>query len=305
MEKQRFNLDEIAKSFLKMLVRSKGSSKNTVFSYASDIRKFLDYLRKLGIENPLDIKQQHIEEYFSLLRKENEESTIRRNMSSMKNFLIFLREKSGNDLLSSLKKISKFNPSKNNTRDYLTTNEIELIFSQLKNEDFLTLRDKAILMTLYFGGLRVSELCSLKIKDFDFKNRTIIIGDKRRRVYVNKLLEDSLNEYFKIRTQILRKTRKYHSSIVFLDRSGNTLTRQSIFLIVRKYSKKAGISRNISPQTLRNSIALHLYSSGASIDDLKEMLGYKVIQQNLLRPVNNNVQYKAPYLSTHPILRDK
>jgi len=298
------SLTEIEKAFLNHLLRSGMNSQNTSVAYKNDVRKFVSYCLSRGISGIIGIQDSHVIEYFESIKLVNKESTLRRNASSLKAFFRFVKSKTDFDLLSSLKKISipKFVKT---PKDILNPPEVEGLFESFKGNDFFSRRDKAIFAMLYFAGLRVSELCTLKMKNISLDKEVVeIVSKYKRKIPLSGSIKKALSDYLKAREQVLKTPKRQSSGFLFVDRSGNSLTRQSIYLIVRKRAEEAGIDKKISPQTLRNSIAIHLLSNGANSEEVKEMLGYKIIQTDF-QILNAREEYKSAYLASHPILRDK
>lgn len=301
MGTNRMKLNEIENTYAKHLKHS-GFSKNTISSYANDVRKFIDFLNRIGVEYIDQLTSVRILDYFAMNSLKN--STMRRNISSVKSFIFFIKEKTGFNLISVFKDI-KLQDSDKTERDILSVEEVEQIMNTFQDKNFLSVRNKAIFFTLYFTGMRASELCNLKYKSVNLDKNIIEIGDKTQRQFkISSLLAEVLREYVRERAHIIKKLHNYQLGCFFIDRNGSSLTRQSIFLIIRKYAKCAGIEKKISPQTLRNSISVHLLSNGADCEELKKMLGNKVILEDL---ISESVSYdvKSAYLSSHPILRDK
>lgn len=303
MGTNRIKLNEIENTYAKHLKHS-GFSKNTISSYANDVRKFIDFLNRIGVEYIDQLTSVRIIDYFAMNSLKNKNSTMRRNISSVKSFIFFIKEKTGLNIISVFKDI-RLQDSDKTERDILSVEEVEQIMNTFHDKDFLSVRNKAIFFTLYFTGMRASELCNLKYKSVNLDKNIIEISDKTQRQFkISSLLAEVLREYARERAHIIKKLHNYQLGWFFIDRTGSSLTRQSIFLIIRRYAKCAGIEKKISPQTLRNSISVHLLSNGADCEELKKMLGNKVILEDL---ISESVSYdvKSAYLSSHPILRDK
>jgi len=159
-----------------------------------------------------------------------------------------------------------------------------------KGRGFLGARDKALLLFLYSAGAKASEVCMAKVNDLDLKNH----------------LFPFLKNYLKARKGILVKLGKKDSEYLFLNRSGDKLTRQSIYLLVKKYAKEAGINKKVTPHTLRHSIIFHLFFFGnTDLDEVKRIFGYTTIPLVLqhTRPLETDTDFV--YLKNHPAFKHK
>ncbi len=300
MKNENTRLDSLANAFYRKLYRS-GFSKNSAICYATDVVKFITFLNSQGVSDIRDLSQTHIQNYFEQLCSTKKVSTIRRNISSIKRFLMFVREKTGLDFLNALARI-RVSDSQKTTRKLISIKELETVLSSLKGTDFLAARDRVIVMTLYFTGMKVSEMCELKVSDIKLDKGLIeVSGKKKRSIEMAEELRDAFRTYLKERTLLNIRKGRANGKWLFVDRAGRRLTRQSIFLVVRKCCKNAGIDRKVSPQTLRNSVAMHLLLHGASCSALMEMLGNKFSLPEVLLEGCESKDY--PFM--HPVLRDK
>ncbi len=163
--------------------------------------------------------------------------------------------------------------------DVLSVEEIDAIEATFDLSKPEGQRNKAIIETLYSCGLRVSELVNLRITDLNFEQGFIKVtgkGDKERLVPIGQKAIKEINLYKPDRNS-LSSIQKGSENILFLNRRGKKLTREMIFTIVKNAAQKAGITKNISPHTLRHSFATHLIEGGADIRVVQEMLGHESI----------------------------
>lgn len=161
----------------------------------------------------------------------------------------------------------------------LSVNEINKLVDAIDLSTLEGQRNKAIIETMYACGLRVSEVISLKITDIFFNESFIRItgkGNKERIVPIGNIAMKMLHIYIE-QVRVHQNVVKGCENIVFLNRRGNKLSRQMIFIILKDLCKKAGIKKEISPHTLRHSFATHLVEGGADIRAVQEMLGHESI----------------------------
>ncbi|MBR7097659.1 MAG: tyrosine-type recombinase/integrase, partial [Alistipes sp.] len=202
-----------------------------------------------------------------------EKSSQARNLSGIKSFYNFL-------LLSDIIESSPAEhilPPKaaRHLPDTLSVEEIDRIIGTIDHSTTKGLRDRAILEVLYSCGLRVSELCELKLSDLFFGEGYIRVtgkGDKQRLVPISGIARDRIQLYLE-----QRHTDHRSEESVFLNNRGTKLTRVMIFTIIKQATKLAGIDKKISPHTLRHSFATHLLEGGADIRQVQELLGHENI----------------------------
>lgn len=163
-------------------------------------------------------------------------------------------------------------------------------------------RNKAILETLYGCGLRVTELINLKISDLHFREGIVLVtgkGNKQRLVPIGASAQKQINTYKdEVRNKMLPK--KKAEDILFLNRNGGQMSRQMIFLIVKKQAEKAGIHKNISPHTFRHSFATHLVQNGADIRAVQELLGHVSVTTTEIYTHLDSDDLRQAILSFHP-----
>jgi site-specific recombinase XerD len=202
---------------------------------------------------------------------------VKRKFSSLSSYFIFLLDRKiiKNNPLNGVftPKVPKALP------EVLTVDEINKVFSQSENTDneLLGLRDRCILEMLYSSGLRVSELCNLKINNIQFDLNLIRFfgkGNKERMIPLTYYARRWLERYLTQSRRILSERSTKGSNFVFLSNNGLPLTRAAIWQSVKKYIDKAGIPKKISPHTFRHSFATHLIDGGANLVEVQALLGH-------------------------------
>lgn len=269
---------EINKAFtkyLEYLLIEKNLLPNTIKNYKEDFSLFLSYFPY--ITDTSDLTKDDINNFIYQLSLNNlKTKSIKRYISTIKNFYIFIESEGIEKNIVGkiyIPKAEKYLP------EYLTIEEVESLLNSFDIEYDNELRDKAILETMYSCGLRVSELVELKLKDINVEEKIVKIigkGFKEREVPIRKEALHYINEYNdKVRKKLPVIKDK---NILFLSSKGNKLNRQYIFNMIKRKAKEVGITKNISPHTLRHSFATHLLSKGASLKTVKEMLGHENIE---------------------------
>ncbi len=247
-----------------------GRSKNTVLSYLGDIKQFAEFLQERKVEDFSDVAAADISEWISIISSEIKSSSQSRKLSAMKSLAGFLVEekiwRTDYSELVARPKIQRPIP------EVLTRDELLRLLEEPKDGIFEEVRDKAMLELMYTSGLRVSELCSIKISDFDFDTRIVRVlgkGDKVRLVPVGNRAIDAITKYLRFSKDIGGKC--VH---LFFSRRQKKLSRKTFWYNIKKYAARAAIDKEVKPHMLRHSFATHLLSAGANLMAIKEMLGH-------------------------------
>jgi len=265
--------------FRAYLQLEKSLSENSVEAYLHDVEKLTTFLEQTDIQlQPASIQLHNLECFIEWISKLGiQPGSQARIISGLKSFFKYcISEQIISADPSALLEAPKL---KRSLPDILHFNEIEQIIGEIDLSKPEGGRNKAILETLYSCGLRVTELVNLRISclylDVGFI-RVIGKGDKERLVPIGSEAIKCINIYKnEIRVHITIKSGQ--EDILFLNRRGRHLTREMIFLIIKSLTKKAGITKNISPHTFRHSFATHLVEGGADLRAVQEMLGHESI----------------------------
>ena len=286
------------KEFKIYLSIERNLSNHTVSAYISDIEKFAENFKNIS---PLKIKRKNLMSFIDFLGKKSISARSRaRNLSSIKsfyNYLIFDNQLENNPCENiHSPKLDKKLPI------FLSIEEVNKIIGSVDLSQESGERDRNILETLYSCGLRVSELVNLKISNIDFNDQYIKIigkGNKQRIVPINNTLITYLNIYINnIRSK--NNIKKGNEDFLFLNKRGTKLSREMIFLIVKKYIKIANIKKNISPHTFRHSFATHLVEGGADLRAVQEMLGHSNITTTEIYTHLDTNYLKEEIINFHP-----
>lgn len=271
--------DAYKKGFKAYLQLEKSLSDNSVEAYMRDVDKLTDYLQHNGnMKAPAEITLTDLQEFIKWVAELGMTATSQaRIISGIRGFYKYCL----------LENITAIDPStlleapklKRVLPDVLSFEEIENIISQIDLSKPDGGRNKAILETMYSCGLRVSEVVNLKISclylDVGFI-RVTGKGDKERLVPVGRDAVKYIKSY-KDEIRVHQPVQNGSSDILFLNKHGKALSRVMIFYIIKDLSKKAGITKNISPHTFRHSFATHLVEGGADLRAVQEMLGHESI----------------------------
>lgn len=270
-------LEEILECFLDYLTMERGLAQNTIISYRYDLIKYINFLKKNNISSFNQTKKDLVNNYFVYLRKKNLEiNSISRNLVAVKMLYRFLLIEGF--IKEDITGLIEFPRMSKKLPHVLSLREINLLLDKANFKSNLGLRDLAILELLYATGLRVSELIYLKIDDINMENcmlKCLGKGSKERIIPFGSKAYQSLRLYLdKVRQKLVKNPNK---DILFLNSRGERLSRQGIFYLVKKYVRKAGIEKKVTPHTLRHTLATHLLENGADLRSVQEMLGHSDI----------------------------
>ena len=275
-------------------LNGKNYSKYTINSYLKDLDFFEEFLNveKINIKN---VDYHLIRKYLTVLyEKKYSKKTISRHISTLKSFYKYLTKKGIIEinpmLLIKTPKLDKKLPK------FLNYDDLEKILNIPDNTTFLGKRDALILELLYSTGIRVSELVSIKIKDIDLNQNTILIlgkGNKERYVMFGSKALNKLNDY-------LNEREDFNSEYLIVNRYNNQITDRGIRKIVDSILNKACLSYKISPHTLRHTFATHMLDSGADIEIVRELLGHESLSTTQIYTHVTSESLKRVYDNTHP-----
>jgi integrase/recombinase XerD len=268
-------MQEAIDDFMLYIASEKGLASNTLEAYHRDVCSFADVLAIGGVFSWRDVTNDHLIHFLSILKDKNYASaSLCRTLIAIKVFFRFLKRESlieeNITLHLETPRIWQLIP------EYLTESEVERLFRQPDLSTAIGIRDKAILEVLYACGLRVSELCHLGLYDVDDHYvRVKGKGGKERMVPIGKKAIEAIDHYLHL---YRGETYDDPHPPLFVTNTGRPLDRIQIWKMIKIYAKKAGISKEISPHTLRHSFATHLLHYGADLRVIQEMLGHSSIQ---------------------------
>ena len=293
-------MDTHFQDYLIMLRVERNLSPRTLEAYQRDLKHYLSFIVDKDIISLSNISQMHIREYIrSLNEKGLAASSIARIFSSIRSYHKFLSAENYVNENPTLILTSPKAPKK--LPHVLMEEEISAIINAVVETFQYSKRDKAIIEMLYSCGLRVSELCALSLNNLYLNDDMIRImgkGSKERLLPVGGRAKNFLNDYLIHCRPGIQKDKG--SSSVFLSRNGNPLTRAMINNILRKWSQVAGISKSVSPHTLRHSFATHLLEGGADLRFVQALLGHSDISTTQIYTHLDKHHLKEVYQTHHP-----
>ena len=293
-------MEQLLDQFLHYLIVEKGLSKNTIEAYSHGLTRFLNHLRGKGVQEIQNVDKFHVRGFLLALKKKNlATKSIVRNLVAIRTFFRFLIEEGilkknpVEDLESP--KVAKTLP------EILTLKEIEQILEQPNLQTPLGIRDRAMLEMLYATGMRVSELTHLPTHQVNLEGGYVLLygkGSKERIVPLGSEAMKWTNLYLTTACGILAKGRE--SPLIFINRSGKGMSRQGFWKNLKRYARKAGLRKRITPHLLRHSFASHLLEGGADLRSVQMMLGHVDISTTQIYTHVTGERLKKIHQRYHP-----
>lgn len=280
--------------FLNYLEIDLNYSDNTISSYDSDLSKLALYFDKKDLRK---LSNKDIEKYITTL-EEYAPSTVSRNISSIKSFYNYMVK--SNKMSNNPSELIKEPKLGRHLPTYLTQDEINHLLD-IRIQTNFDYRNKALLELMYATGLRISEVVELEFKNIDFDDCIVRVmgkGAKERIVPINDYALDALKEY--INTARPNMMIKGENNYIFINNHGNKMTRQAVFKIIKKECELKGITKNISPHTIRHTFATHLLENGADLRVIQELLGHSDISTTQIYTHVSNEKLKNDYQEFFP-----
>lgn len=293
-------MNNIIDKYVDYIIKDKNLSQNTILSYKSDLKKYINYLNSNN-EDYISVSENDIFSFLIYLQKSNTSvSTISRIISSIKSFheFLFNTRISDNNPARKIKKPKVERPK----MDILTQEEVEILLNAPDLSNTKGIRDKAILELFYATGIKVSELIDLNIDDvnlnMDYINcvnnknmRTIPVSNTAKK-YIQKYLDDSRVNIIKDRDE----------KALFVNSKGQRFTRQGLWKIIKKYTRDINLDKNVTPTMLRHSFAIHLLKKGANLSVVGKILGNNNLTslQIYLNHIDKNIRKELK--ENHPRL---
>lgn len=271
--------DSYKKGFKAWLQLEKSLSDHSVSAYLSDLEKLTQFFQTAELKlSPGEVTLKHLQKFAAFINDLGMSATSQaRIISGIRSFYDYCVAENAVDSDPTL--LLEAPKTRRKLPDTLSVDEVEKIISSLDLSTPEGVRNKAILETMYSCGLRVSELVNLRISQFYPELGFIRVtgkGDKERLIPIGNTAVKHIKIYLKtVRTHVAISGGQ--EDIIFLNRRGSKLSRVMIFLMLKDLVKKAGITKIISPHTLRHSFATHLVEGGADLRAVQEMLGHESI----------------------------
>jgi integrase/recombinase XerD len=289
--------------FLAYLEFERGLSRNTLEAYRSDLLQYGRFLDARGA-SAVTASSADVSDFLSMLAQGNgrpaaSPATVHRKAACLRSFYRHLRREGVRDsdptaALSAPRRGRKL-------PQVLTRDEVNRLLAQPQGTEPASLRDRAMLETMYACGLRASETIGLELADLDLEEHVLRArgkGSKERVVPIGRKAVEALRLYLERgRPQLVGGRVEPH---LFVNFRGGPLTRQGLYKIVRRHAVSAGLADRMSPHTLRHTFATHLLSGGCDLRSVQEMLGHADVSTTQLYTHLSSQRLKDVYFKAHP-----
>ncbi len=300
-------LEKYISDFLKYIEVEKNYSAHTLKNYEIDLLDYLEFMENEGVSDFSDVDFPMARYYMNYLATSKDgaeqfkRKSLARKISTLRSFYKFLvREEILDDnpfVAISVKKVEKKLP------EYMFNNDIEKLISRIDLHTPTGKRDRLIIELLYGSGLRVSELCSIKVRDINFDNQLILIhgkGSKERYTPYNQQTKFALLDYLKnARNELLAKSNSDTEQLL-LNFRGNELTDRGVRVVLKNVVIQAGGHQHIYPHMLRHSFATEMLNHGADLRSVQELLGHEQLETTGIYTHVSKTKLHQIYQKNHP-----
>ena len=292
-------MKQTVEAFILYLHNVKKTAENTTMSYSRDLWKWTDFMGTMGITDMQQINEEHLKSYVQYLEnRQFRAATISRNIASIKALYHYMYKEKlvDEDIADCLHapKVEKKMPG------VVTINEAVSLLEQPSGDTPKEIRDRAMLELLYATGIRVTELITLKLSDLNMQMGYLICRDnnKERMIPFGNKAKNAVFKYMESARDALLA--EYETDVLFVNCSGQPMSRQGFWKLIKYYAKKAGIESEITPHTLRHSFAAHLVENGADLRSVQEMMGHSDIATTQIYANMNHNHLREVYRNAHP-----
>jgi integrase/recombinase XerD len=286
--------------FLASMAVEKGLAKNTIEAYSRDLAQLVEFLLSQGIKNWNEVESLQFRSYVGYLRRQKlANRSIVRRLVAARRLYRFLQAEAivTQDPLPSV----RFTAAPRSLPKMLSAQDVAKLIAQPNPNTVLGMRDRAMLELLYGAGLRVSELIGVRVAQINFDGNFLTVkgkGSKVRAIPFGRFAREKLHAYItQTRARLLKGKQ---SAFVFTNRSGQPLSRQGFWKIIRAHALAAGIEKRVTPHMLRHSFATHLLENGADLRSVQAMLGHADISTTQIYTHVDGARLKKVHMEHHP-----
>ena len=286
--------------FVEYLQKEKRMSKNTLEAYKRDVLGFISFEESRGQTNVLETSSTEIVAYLHNLKGMGKSAaTVNRKLASVRSFFNYLLREG---LIKENPTVGIKTPKiEHKEVEFLSLEEIDKLL-ETPDESLKGRRDRAILEVLYATGIKVSELIDANVEDVNFRMGFITCAatsSRARIVPLGRPARAALEDYvYDVRDKLIRDNKG--EKALFVNYYGKRITRQGLWKMLKEYGEKAGIEHKLTPNTVRNSFAVHMLQNGADLKSLQELMGHEDITATQVYLSATKSRIKDVYDKTHP-----
>lgn len=290
-------MKEIVNNYRESLLISH-KSENTVYAYVTDVNLYVKYLNTKNL-NIIETDNVAVLAYIQhLLSQGKSERSINRIVISLRSFYNYLKD---SKVVTEIPKIYyKSTATTKKLPEVLTIEEVDKIIRIVDKDCNKGIRDTALLELMYATGMKVSEIIGVRTFDINLDLSFVKCHDNKnfeRLIPIGRSAVEAIKEYYKVRDHIASAG----VDVLFVNLNGNQLTRQGVWRIVKEYSHRAGIKKDVNLNTFRHSFAVHLLQNGANVRAVQKLLGNQVLTyMDTYYEIINNDKINIVYKNSHP-----
>lgn len=296
--------EDIIRQFSEYLMSERHYSEHTLTSYRTDIDTLVHFLTSEEFGELEYVSPRIARYYVATLHENYSPKSIARKISSLRSLYQFLVD---DDIIDENPFLNVELPKQEKKLPrFIYPDEIETLFDSIDTSTVLGRRNYLILEFLYGTGVRVTELCEIKLKDIDYFQDLVLVhgkGSKDRYVPLHQRLVDEITDYVLTTRKDLLK--KQESTYLFLNHRGHPITARGIRMVINKILLESGENLKISPHTLRHTFATHLLNNGADLRSVQELLGHEHLSSTQIYTKVSKETLKESYLKAHPRAKRK
>ncbi len=299
-------LMRILTEYLDHLIVERGLADNTLRSYRRDLRRYVEYLGRIGVSELAEVTEAMVAEFLAVLREGDEDHPPLATSSAARTLVTVrgLHRFAVRDGLLTSDVAHEVHPPTPPRRlpKALPLAQVERLLEACGLDEPLSLRDRALLELLYSTGARISEAIGLDLDDVDLQSRAALLsgkGGKQRMVPIGRPAVAALEAY-RVRSRPGLASKGRGTPALFLNARGGRLSRQSAWQVLRTAAERAGVTEPVSPHTLRHSFATHLIEGGADVRVVQELLGHASVTTTQIYTLVTVDSLREVFALAHP-----
>jgi integrase/recombinase XerC len=295
-------MEDRSLEFLEYLRAGRNLSGNTVASYDRDLRQFAEFLERADVDDLSLVDHKLLRSFLANQRTRGySRATVARRCACLRSFFHYLTERGvlDEDPATTL----SFPVKGRRLPRYLSEQETEVILDPRATDDELAARDRAIIETLYATGMRVGELCGLKLRDVDLDGGVVRVvgkGDRERVVLAGQPAVEALAKYVTAERPLLAARSGYEGDVVFLGKRGSPIDQRQVRRVIQRETAVLAASDGVSPHTFRHTFATHMLAHGADLRSVQELLGHRNVATTQIYTHLTTSEIKEAYEKSHP-----
>ncbi|MHB8896335.1 MAG: tyrosine recombinase XerC [Candidatus Geothermincolia bacterium] len=291
-----------SEAFLANLRTGRNLSPNTVSSYARDLAEFEEFLRRAGVDDLAGVDHRLLRSFLANQQARGySRATVARRCACLRSFFHYLVESGA--LEADPATTLSFPVKGRRLPRYLSEPEAEVMVEARLDGSELARRDNAIIEMLYATGIRVGELCGIKLGDVDLETGVIRVvgkGDRERVVLAGRPALNALAIYINEERPRLAERSGYGGDVVFLGKRGSPLDQRQVRRMIQREAAALAAGESVSPHTFRHTFATHLLAHGADLRSVQELLGHRNVATTQIYTHLTKAEIRKAYDRSHP-----